>query len=882
MESFSNFHLFLWLVLIIKHFPLRKDCFSKIKIFINNLSGILMNYNKKTKKELIIEINKLKHDILIKDSSSKFSETLIPNSNNYSTKLKEFENELLNLSFQLNIIPDSEIPEAINVALGRIGLFLSADRAYVFELDITENTMSNTREWCNDGIIPEIENLQNIPCEIFPNWMKKLQSKEVVLIPDVEKLGDGWQAEKDILTLQNIKSLIVIPIFNENKLIGFFGLDSVINRREYVDSEISVLKIWSSILASFIQNYRKSVFLNQARENYETFFNTINDFLFVLDNQGNIIHCNDTVINRLGYSFEELYEKSILLVHPEERREEAGKIVLEMLQGLSEFCPVPIVTKDGMQIPVETRVSRGTWDGQPAIFGVTKDISKIKLSEEKFSKIFYINPSACGLSEVDTHKYIEVNQAFNNLLGYEKDEVIGRSSIELGILTMEKILSVLDKADSEGSVYNAEVEIKAKNGELKNVLLSAENIFVQNKKYRFTVVHDLTEIRLAVKAEVKAKNEIIKQEALITSILDSVPDIIFFKDLEGVYLGCNSPFEELVGKKKLEIIGKTDYDLFTAEVAELFRLNDNLMLKGKQSRHNEECITYPNGKKIIVDTLKTPYRGKDGNIIGSIGISRDISERIMFEQALVKNEEEVRNILKKEKELNILKSQFISTVSHEFRTPLAGILSTAQLIKLNYGKWDEEKRETMFKRIFDAVFQTKTLLDSVSIINKDEGNKIKLKPVLLNFKELLLTIIDENKQVYGLDFRVNISFELERTEYLFDAEAIRHVFGNIISNAMKYSDKRNEIVFKVFEDFRWVNVEITDFGLGISPEDIKQLFKPFYRGKNVDNIHGTGFGLAIVERFVDMLDGKIEITSEVNKGTKVLVQLPNIKFECNE
>jgi PAS domain S-box-containing protein len=183
--------------------------------------------------------------------------------------------------------------------------------------------------------------------------------------------------------------------------------------------------------------------LQQTRQNYETFFNTIDDFLFVLDEQGNIVHENSTVTNRLGYSREELFGKSVLMVHPPERRDEAGRIVGEMLSGKAEFCPVPVITKSGVQIPAETRVSLGSWNGKPAIFGVTKDISKIQLSEEKFSKLFYINPSACGLSDLEDRKYIEVNEAFYSLLGFDKNEVIGRTAIELGILTPEVIETIL-------------------------------------------------------------------------------------------------------------------------------------------------------------------------------------------------------------------------------------------------------------------------------------------------------------------------------------------------------------------------------------------------------------------------------------------------------
>ena len=260
----------------------------------------------------------------------------------------------------------------------------------------------------------------------------------------------------------------------------------------------------------------------QTSLNYETFFNTIDELLFVLDEQGNIIHTNSTVIEQLGYTREELAGKSVFMVHPPERHEEVGRIVSEMLSGSTKFCPVPIITKSGVQIPVETRVCHGFWNGKPVIFGVTKDISRIKLSEEKFSKLFHLNPSACGLSDLENMKYIEVNEAFNTLLGFDKNEVIGKTALELRILTYETRNTILEYQDSKGNVSNVQSELRAKNGDIKNVLLSSENIYVQDKKYRLTVVHDITEHRkseLALKESEKQLLQVIADKDKFFSII---------------------------------------------------------------------------------------------------------------------------------------------------------------------------------------------------------------------------------------------------------------------------------------------------------------------------------------------------------------------------
>jgi len=245
-------------------------------------------------------------------------------------------------------------------------------------------------------------------------------------------------------------------------------------------------------------------------QNYESFFNSIDEFLFVLDMEGRILHANSTVYNRLGYTKDELYGMSVLTVHPEERREEALAIVQAMLRGEAVSCPVPLVTKSGVYIPVETRVTQGEWDGQPALFGVTKDISKIKLSEEKFSALFFLNQNAAGLTDMETFQYIEVNDAFCTFFGFAREEVIGRTPMELGILDDDMRKNILEQASAAGKVINARGELRDRQGRVKHVLLSSENIYIQDRRYRFTVVNDFTEI-LATEAELRIKQAELQQ-----------------------------------------------------------------------------------------------------------------------------------------------------------------------------------------------------------------------------------------------------------------------------------------------------------------------------------------------------------------------------------
>ena len=394
----------------------------------------------------------------------------------------------------------------------------------------------------------------------------------------------------------------------------------IIELQEIKQENTDLMVTYDNMVAKIGQ---EDLLLQQTRKNYEIFFNTINDFLFVLDEQGNIIHTNSTVIDRLGYTREELTGLSVLMVHPPERRAEAGRIVGEMLSGLAEFCPVPIITKSGVQIPVETRVTHGFWDGKPVIFGVTKDISKVKLSEEKFSKVFYLNPSVCGLNDLVTGAYIEVNDLFYTLLGFERNEVIGKTAIELGLLTTETINSVMLKADINGKVTNIEADLKARNGDMKHVLLSAENIYVQDKKFRFTVVHDITELKQA-EDEIKLKNE----ELLRLNIEKDKFFSIIAHDLRGPFTGflglTEIMAEELPSLTREEIQGMA-VDMKNS-ANNLFQLLENLLHWARMSQG-----LIPFNKKLLlllpIVTESVEMLKGSGNKKG-IKIVIDISDRL--------------------------------------------------------------------------------------------------------------------------------------------------------------------------------------------------------------------------------------------------------------
>jgi PAS domain S-box-containing protein len=411
---------------------------------------------------------------------------------------EELEDEMLRLSLQLTGISGSEISQALNLSLSRIGSFLGADRAYLFEAEDPYQTWWFTHEWHSEGLQPAILIVPQVDSSVMPRLLEKFKNHENVIIGNPLALDDSWAAERDRMLSGGVKSAIMIPIIIENSLVGFVGLDYIRQVKEPAPSEVLILQVWSNMLASLINNRRKEVLLDQTRFNYETFFNTIDDFLFVLDTDANIIQTNDTVTERLGYSISELVGRSVLMVHPEERRDEAARIVGEMLGGSADFCPVPLVTKSGLRVPVETRVKQGHWNGMPVLFGVSKDVSKIQLSEEKFSKAFRSNSALMAISGFEDGKFIDINDTFLETLGFSREDVLGHTAGQLRLFREQMSRHEIGaKLAEKSSVRDFEVVVSRRDGSSIIGLFSAELIYVGKDLCFLTMLVDITARKMA-------------------------------------------------------------------------------------------------------------------------------------------------------------------------------------------------------------------------------------------------------------------------------------------------------------------------------------------------------------------------------------------------
>lgn len=243
---------------------------------------------------------------------------------------------------------------------------------------------------------------------------------------------------------------------------------------------------------------------------------------------------------------------------------------------------------------------------------------------------------------------------------------------------------------------------------------------------------------------------------------------------------------------------------------------------------------------------------------------------------LEKSRNELSQALEKEKDLNDLKSRFISMASHEFRTPLTTILSSASLIHEYNDGVAAEKREKHINRIKSAVNNLNDILSDFLSISKLEEGKVHADYRNFNLQENIEEVVDDLNLNLKPGQQLNYEHKGETLIHL-DPKLLKNILINLVSNAVKFSKENKTIKIRSRVDDYTISVEVADQGIGISEEDQKHLFERFYRGKNAFNIQGTGLGLHIVGSYVDLMKGHIILHSELEKGTTIKITFPNQK-----
>ena len=379
-------------------------------------------------------------------------------------------------------------------------------------------------------------------------------------------------------------------------------------------------------------------------------------------------------------------------------------------------------------------------------------------------------------------------------------------------------------------------------------------------------VIEFTERKQAVDA-LKASEEKFRELA------ENIDDVFWISRGEEI-LYISPAFEKIFGRSCESVYNRPRSFLEAIHPDDLSRVFKSLRSQKylKQGIFNEEYrIIHTNSSVKWINARMFPIF-KDGKLFRSVGIAEDISLR-------KKAEEDIQMALLKEKELSGLKSRFISLVSHEFRTPLGLILSSTELIEMYGEKWDNEKKSEHFNRIKKAVENLTSLLTDVMTISKEDSGLLKASPIRIELVGFLKEIIEEAKSSAKEFPHIHFKSAKSKLNITADEKLLRHIFINLLSNAIKYTDTTKSIYVNLKTKKDVIHCEVADEGIGIEEEDMKEIFDPFSRGRNIGEVGGSGLGLAIVKKAVDLHRGKISFDSKPGKGTSFIVELPTDHIE---
>ena len=288
----------------------------------------------------------------------------------------------------------------------------------------------------------------------------------------------------------------------------------------------------------------------------------------------------------------------------------------------------------------------------------------------------------------------------------------------------------------------------------------------------------------------------------------------------------------------------------------------------KTQAHSFRLLTVQ-GQNLWVHAEAIAVGAQDGSTQKFIATFMDVSQ-LRAAQA------DTLAALQRQKELNELRARFVAMASHEFRTPLATILSSAQLIRQYKDRLDANEREDLLQSVETGVLRMTAMLDRILLINKADAQMLEFRPERLNAIALCQSIVDEVEQQFVTPHSsIDTQYELPEAVGDYDPKLLRHILGNLLSNAIKYSANSGPVVFKVHRQGGNTVFEVQDQGIGIPPSDLPELFEPFHRGSNVLDIKGTGLGLTIVKKSVEMHGGDIAVQSELGRGTCFRVTLAN-------
>lgn len=784
--------------------------------------------------------------------------------------------------------------ESIDATLANLGMIENIDRVYVFAYDFVRNVSNNTNEWCNDGIEPMIDLLQDYPLDGLDEITNKHKQGELVVYNDVFSL-DPIDPARGLFEPQGIKSVLLVPMMYKGICRGFVGFDAVKDKHIFGEEESELLFRFAGILIHILRRMELEDMLNDANEKLEFQNKRLNLFLdssqagtWEYSQMTGDLQINENFANLLGFSWDKLKRVAgdhfMSMIHPED---------LHKLNSFTEKTDVGdgftevdfrIRHKSGTYIWLKTlgRIMNSTPSNESAnMYGIVIDITASKERELEYTVIKHaVDNSAASVVITGSEGDIEyVNPKFTELTGYEELEVLGQNTriLQSGLHEKSFYQKMWDTI-SNGKEWTGEFYNKKKDGSCyweKASISAVYNNLGKIVNY-VGIKYDITDQR-------KMEDTIRQQNQLFNTLSQMVPGALYqflwSSNGESKYIFASAGFKEIYELDPSEILENPSLVFDKTHPEDRKGVDDSILEAGRNKKIWNHTFRIALSEERIrwINIKARPEILHQGDVMW-YGYVMDVTKDELLKDRLHRSNELLRLSMERAEEANHAKSRFLGNMSHEIRTPLNALLGFSRILEL-----DKTLNPSQKEKVESITASSRHLLDllnDVLDLSKIEAGKEELHlvefsiPALIESLRLMFLEEAQKKRLYLI---VEPTSNLTNLFY-GDLSKIRQILINLLSNAIKYtvqgSVRLNVKIREKTDDVWNLAFVVVDSGVGLEDGEVERLFDLFYHNPKKVNQKGMGLGLPISRRYAEMMGGIVYGENNPIQGSTFVLKIP--------